>query len=89
MIVGLVRLLFSSCVLVGLTWSHVWSCMLAKSLENGSCIVSVTYLSVRHVHPSHATQLYMMHSATCNIVLFCQDSPTRRTVGVPGMVDQP
>ena len=42
-----------------------------------------------HVHLSHATQSHVTHGATCNIVSFRQNSPTRCPVGVPGMVDQP
>ena len=76
-------------MLMGLMRSHVWLCALTESLKNGSCIVSVAYSSVAHVHPSCATQSHMMHSVTCNIVWLHQDSPTRCPVGVPGMVEQP
>ena len=44
--------------------------------------------SVMHVCPSHVTQSHVTHSATCSIVWFCQDSPTRCPEGVPGMVEQ-
>ena len=74
---------------VGLMKLHVWSCVLAKSLKNGLCIISVTNLSVVHVHPSCMTQSHVMHSAMCNIVWFHQDSPTSHPVGVLGMVEQP
>ena len=82
-------LVFRLSMLVGLMQSYVWSCMLAKLQKNGLHIISVTYLSVTCVHPSRMTQLHVTHSATCSIVWFHQDSPTRCPVGVPGMVDQP
>ena len=74
---------------MGLVQLHVWLCTLAKLLKNSSCIVLVAYSSVTCVRPSRMTQLHVTHSATCNIVWFCQDSPTRCPVGVPDMVDQP
>ena len=82
-------LLFWLCVLTGLMQLHVWSCALAESLKNSSCIILVEYSTVMSVCPSHATQWHMTHSATCNIVWVCQDSPIRCPVGVPGIVDQP
>ena len=88
-IMGLTCLLYRSCMLMGLMQSHVWSCTLTESLRNSSCIVLVVYSSVMHVCPSRVTQSHEMHSATGNIVWFCQDSPTRCPVGVPGMVEQP
>ena len=76
-------------MLMGLTQSHIWSCALTELLKNSSCVILVAYSPVACVHPSCVTQLHITHSATCNIVWFCQDSPTRHPVGVPGMVDQP
>ena len=89
MIVGLMHLLFRSCLFMGLMQLHIWSYMLTKSLKNSLCVVSVAYSSVVHVCPSCATQLHVTHSATCNIVLVCQDCPTRHPVAVSGMVNQP
>ena len=86
MIVGLAHLGFWLCVLMGLTQLHIWPCMLAKSLK-------MVHASFRlHICQSHVSihlVSHVMHSATCGIVWFRQDSSTRRPVGVPGMVDQP
>ena len=58
-------------------------------VENHLFVVLNLYSSVAHFRPSRTTQSHVTHSDTCSIVWFRQDNPTRRPVGVPGMVDQP